>query len=43
MKSVAVKNIQRAEQGIVAKWPDAESGADQKIVVLKDGKLKSES
>ena len=31
------------EQGIVARWPDRELGADQKIVVLKNGAIPSES
>lgn len=31
------------EQGIVAKWPDQKLGGDQKIVVIEDGAIKSES
>ena len=31
------------EQGIVAKWPNENLGSDQKIVVLEDGVVKSES
>lgn len=31
------------EQGVVAKWPDRNNGDDQKIVVLKDGSIQSES
>jgi photolyase PhrII len=31
------------EQGLVAKWPDGELGSDQKIVVLEQGVIQSES
>jgi len=31
------------QQGVVAKWPDHEKGSDQKIVVLEEGIIKSES
>jgi len=31
------------EQGVVAKWPDAKLGTDQKIVVIKNGAIQSES
>ena len=31
------------EQGLVAAWPDSKNGADQKIVVLENGAIKSES
>ena len=31
------------EQGLVAQWPDKSLGDDQKIVVLQDGAIKSES
>jgi predicted NAD/FAD-dependent oxidoreductase len=31
------------EQGIVGRWPDSNLGGDQKIVVLEDGVIKSES
>ena len=31
------------EQGIVAQWPDLKQGDDQKIVVIENGSIKSES
>ena len=31
------------EQGIVAQWPDLKQGDDQKIVVIENGAIKSES
>ena len=31
------------EQGVVGKWPDSELGSDQKIVVIENGTIKSES
>jgi photolyase PhrII len=31
------------DQGIVAKWPDQNAGRDNRIVVLKDGEIQSES
>ncbi len=31
------------EQGLVAKWPDPKRGTDQKIVVLENGMIKSQS
>ena len=31
------------EQGLVAKWPDKKLGSDQKIVVMENGNIKSES
>jgi hypothetical protein len=32
-----------AEQGLVSKWPDENDGQDHRIVVIKDGRIESES